>query len=98
MTTNEWTDADSVTLSALLVARDGHQMRLTGAERVAAIRMMADRGLSSEAMADRLRVSADVVSTAARRAGIAIPRLDDGFYKIAYPRRDRWPSRRRATA
>lgn len=97
---SEWTEQDSITLTAALVAIDGARMALKGRERIEAIRLMARRGLSTEDMALRLRTSVHVVAQAASRAGIKIPRLDEpGFYRIAYPgRRSRAKASQRVAA
>lgn len=71
---SDWTDTDSVTLSAALVAHDGHRMRLRGPERETAVRLMVDRGLDGRTMAHRLCLDYDAFRTWASRNGIRIPR------------------------
>lgn len=97
---SEWTEQDSIALTAALVAHDGARMALKGRERIEAIRLMARRGLGADVMALRLRTNTEVVSTAARRAGIRIPQVDKpGFYRIAYPgRRSRAKASQRVVA
>jgi hypothetical protein len=69
-----WTEDDSARLTAALVVLDGHQMgRLRRAERIAAIRLGTEKGLSREVMAKRLGLSLDALAYFARRYKVPLP-------------------------
>lgn len=68
-----WTDEDSIRLTAALVILDGHQMPLDRAERIAAIRIGTEKGLSREVMAKRLGISATTLFNFAKRYKVPLP-------------------------
>lgn len=70
-----WTEQDSINLTASLVAHDGHRMALLGAEREAALRMMAALGLDRATMATRLRLTIGQVNRAASYYRIKLPSM-----------------------
>jgi hypothetical protein len=84
----EWTDADSRALSVALVVEDGHRIALRGAERAEAVRIMVRRGLSTETIADRLRIKTESLRLWARRHGITLPSMVEPqawWVEVAWP-------------
>lgn len=68
-----WTDEDSRRLTISLVAHDGYRMPLRRDDRAAAVRVMTDRGLDTETMADRLCLTTEALRAWASRQGVQLP-------------------------
>ncbi len=84
----EWGDAESATLSAKLVAVDGHQLRLKGDERALAIRIMTARGISADEMAERLCIKTLTLYGITKKLGIKLPKKKVAHWSIAYMDRE----------
>ena len=95
----EWTEQDSINLTAKMVAHDGHRMALRGAEREAALRMMAALGLDRKTIADRLRMTVYQVGRAARYYGITLlPTVPPQHWTVAIYEPSKHPDRVRERA
>ena len=82
-----WSVAESMALSARLVAIDGQRWRLKGEERTLAIRLMAERGIAATEMAARLDITTATLYTWAKERGIQLPRKE-AHWTMAYMDRE----------
>jgi hypothetical protein len=72
---NTWTEEDSIQLTAALVVLDGHRMSLTTTERITAVRLGVQHGLSRDVIAERIGVTLKTLSKIAYRHHIQLPVL-----------------------
>lgn len=71
-----WTEQDSIDLTAHLIADDGYRMPVRRDERRAAVRLMVERGRTTEEIADRVCMSLDALSVFCSRERISLKRED----------------------
>jgi hypothetical protein len=68
-----WTEHDSDQLTASMVMLDGHHITLTNTERVEAIKIGVEHGMSRARIATRLNMNPNHLATWARRHGAPVP-------------------------